>query len=289
MAMGRELHQAATSAHPGGVHTCPVAPSVRLSPGEAVAFHQPPVSPSPDRNRRSARPALLERLPLSCRVVFDVLKCHADHPHHLPSVRAVAEAGRLSYGATWRALRRLRAGHLVSWRTHGRGRAAYTVFTVHWETPKAQGIPAFGRFPQKNDPPRPLDYARDYRPQGLKRISHADGGAVRSGSPRPGTLSTRKAHRWASARIRAEVGSWPIPWERRARIIDAVSWALKQALDEGRIRPGPELGRAVQDLIVRLRMAEAISTCAQAAFAYGRWAVRQAAHAATLAVAGPPG
>lgn len=230
---------------------------------------------------------MLARMPTSCAVAFDVLRAWAAGEALDISVRELAAVCRLSYGATWRALRRLRGANLVRWQTYGRGRGQRSTLEVLWDRPRRTGT-GRARFPQVNDPPmRGLrnnaedtdamqhaaspSRARYPYPQGLTS-SLTDAERPESEPP-----ATGKAFRWAMAQVRAEVRRWPIPWAARNRVIRGCAVALSRAMARGEVCVGPELGAVVRGLVARLRMAEAISGDLGAAVRFARWAVRGAA------------
>ena len=154
----------------------------------------------------SRRPDVLSKMPLSCKVVFDVLRTHAMGKAVELPVRELAEVCRLSYAQTRRALRRLVGANLIRWQNPGPGRGHRSVFEVRWTPPS---------FPQKNDPP--LRGRDTLYPQGTKTTnSPKERLPAVAGTFSPGTnkkllpakgqarLSCR-AHRWAVGEFRRRV------------------------------------------------------------------------------------
>ncbi len=223
-------------------------------------------------NRRSCRPSVLAKMPQSCNVVFDVLRLISSEEAVSLSIRELASFCRLSYGATWRALRRLAGARLVRWKTFGCGAGHTSYFEVLWDLEEKLTTPATSSFPQKNDPP----YARGFITPGGSRISHTDGACRPKDVSRTSSFGMARAHRWACAQIRSEVRTWPLPWDRRNWVIDGVARAVGEVLEKGRVRPGPTLGILVRGVLFHLRQAEEISGNARSAAAFGRWAVRAA-------------
>lgn len=164
------------------------------------------IPPRDAHHGHSRRPDVLSKMPLSCEVVFDVLRTHAmGEAVELP-VRELAEVCRLSYAQTRRALRRLVGANLIRWQNPGPGRGHRSVFEVRWTPPS---------FPQKNDPPLP---ARDtLYPQGIKNANSpkerlpAVAGTSSRGTNRKTLLAkgqprlSSRAHRWAVGEFRRRV------------------------------------------------------------------------------------
>lgn len=226
-------------------------------------------TPSPT-DRRSCRPSVLAKMPQSCNVVFDVLRLISSEEAISLSIRELASFCRLSYGATWRALRRLAGARLVRWKTFGCGAGHTSVFEVLWDLEEKLTTPATSTFPQKNDPP----YARGFITPGGIRSSHTDGACRPRDTSRTSSFGMARAHRWACAQIRSEVRTWPLPWDRRNWVIDGVARAIGEVLEKRCVQPGPMLGLLVRGVLFHLRQAEEISVNPQSAAAFGRWAVR---------------
>ncbi len=251
----------------------PPAPCTTLSAAVGACPPEPRLAPRGETQSSpgmSSRPAVLQRMPLCCSVVFDVLRLMAGREEVCVSIRDLAAICRLSPSGCWMALRRLAGANLIRWRTSGAGARASSHFTVLWDQRRARGERSRPRFPQKNVHP----YTRESTTPGGVGISHADGRRRPVAQPETPPQKATRAHRWACAQIRKEVRTWPLPWPRRARVIDGVSRALAHAFSRGRVRPGPEVGVLVRGVLFHLRQAEAISGNARSAHAFGMWAVR---------------
>jgi len=168
------------------------------------------------------RPDVLRRMPLSCNIVFDVLRALTiGEAVELP-IRELAAMCRLSYEQTRRALKRLRGAHLITWKLNGPGRGHCSVFQVRW---------APVRFPQINDSP----YARvTLKPQRFD-VSFANAKTPPSTKATPQLRDrswqpSERAIRWALARVRDRL--WGLPKPRRKRAMDALAkafrWAARQ-------------------------------------------------------------
>ena len=244
----------------------------------------------------STRPNVLSDLPLSCRVVFDVVRSLSRGRAPLDlSIRDLAEMCRLSPTQTRRALVRLRAVKLLSWQTSGPGRGHTSNFVLLWHTrPSQRPQEARGRrghgvdtgeserramggrteggtsgYPQRKGSP----YARETVFPGEVRLSLTDG--QRPFSPTT-PIRGERAHRWAMARIREEVNRWPISPERRATVLAGVGPPLWRAVRDQEVRTRGELAAVVRCLVRRLQEAEGISGDLRTACRYGQWAVREA-------------
>ena len=162
-------------------------------------------------------------MPVSCRIVFDVLSTlePGEHP-----VRELAEMCRLSPAQVWRALRRLEGAHLIRRTSPGRGRRP-AAWQVLWKS-----------FPQLSVSPRPK---QRFTQGGLD--SHTD------------PPVSAKALRWALGQVRRELRGWPIPWPRRRELLAACAVALGREFRRG--PPGGwryrAWGRLVRAFVARLR------------------------------------
>jgi len=166
---------------------------------------------------------VLRKMPLSCNIVFDVLRALTMGEAAEVPIRELAEMCRLSYEQTRRALKRLRGAHLITWKLNGPGRGHCSVFQVRWALPG---------FPQLNDSP----YAREtLKPQRFN-LSFCKQKTRTSATPQ---LRGRQwapsecAIRWALARARDRL--WGLPKPRRERAMDALARAFRWAARQ----PGP--------------------------------------------------
>jgi len=189
------------------------------------------------------RPRVLARMPISCRIVFDVVRTL---PSPEVSLRGLAAMCRLSPTQTRRALIRLHAAHLIRW-TPGRPGKTSCVIS-RWRT-----------FPQPGVSPAPY---KDF-PTPEKGFSHT--------GLRP--QLTPRAHRWAMARLREEIRRYPVGWPRRNRLLAALSPPLLASITDGRVSTPRDLSRLVRRLIGLLRQAENITGSLKAAHAWANWAV----------------
>ena len=178
------------------------------------------------RDGYSRRPDVLRRMPLSCNVVFDVLRTYAKGKATELSIRELAEMCRLSYSQTHRALRRLMGANLIRWQNQGPGRGRRSLFEVRW---------TLSAFPQENDPPHaresltPQRFNTSFCEQKTARPSSQTNTPQLNQSWRP----SERAIRWALARARDRL--WGLPRPRRERAVEALARAFRQAARQ----PGP--------------------------------------------------
>jgi len=250
------------------------------------------------------RPDVLRKMPLSCNVVFDVLRALAMGEAVEFSIRELAQMCRLSPRQTRRALARLHGAHLIRWQRRGH----CSIIEVLWRNPpqrprnrlqrlgdisllpshlprKAKAAtsdgsafsPAVGSrssddrgsFPQKKGAPQK---SRSEEPfglpspytQGFKAFSHPD--------LRP--QLTNRAHRWAMARLREAVRACPVPWPRRNRLLGAMGLALWRAIARGEVRTPEELAQLVRRLRAAL-WGEGLPQEARTLHAWAGWKVRE--------------
>jgi len=184
------------------------------------------------------RPDVLRRMPMSCNVVFDVLRSFAmGEAVELP-IRELATMCCLSYEQTRRALRRLEGAHLITWQRCGPGRGHRSVFQVRWTPPS---------FPQLNDssPTRVRDKDSN-APSERSESFHSERGRVPSWQTRP---VSEKARRRALGRIRSELRRWGLPPAVRGELMDALGSALTKAIRKRRIRTARELAQVAEFVI----------------------------------------
>ena len=239
------------------------------------------------------RPDVLRKMPLSCNVVFDVLRALAMGEAVEFSIRELAQMCRLSPRQTRRALARLHGAHLIRWRRGRPGRGHRSSTEILWKSPNQRPRNRFqrrgdistpspptrrpketvsaglGGFPQKKGAPQKPRSEGTFRPpsphtQGFKTFSHPDS--------RP--QLTNRAHRWAMARLREAVRVCPVPWPRRNRLLEAVGSVLWRAIARGEVRTPEELARLVRRLRAAL-WGEGLPQEAKALHAWAGWKVRQ--------------
>ncbi len=160
------------------------------------------------------RPDVLKRMPLSCNIVFDVLRSSSMGEAVELSIRDLAEMCRLSYAQTRRALRRLVGANLIRWQNPGPGRGHRSIFEIRWAPPsfpqikdspptRAGGVKEFKNPPGKSDYSSPS--GRLPAPAGVSSPLPVDQKTPPAkGKP---TLSP-KAHRWAIAEFRRRLAYW---------------------------------------------------------------------------------
>lgn len=239
------------------------------------------------------RPDVLRKMPLSCSVVFDVLRSLAMGEAVTISVSELSVMCRLSHRQVRRILTRLHGAHLIYWHRGGPGRCHPSTIEILWKSPaqmarsrlrregdistpltssgKAKtGVSlGAGSFPQKKGAPQQCRPEADFRlrspyTQRFKSFSHMDS--------RP-QLSAR-AHRWAMAQLRRAVRACPIPWPRRNAILEALGQALWRVTAQQKVGGPRDLARLVQRLRAAL-LWEELPQERQALHAWAGWAVRE--------------
>ena len=194
-------------------------PGATIAPAGAGVKSTRAASQRDTGDKYPRRPDVLSKMPLSCNVVFDVLRSFAMGEAVELSVRELAEMCQLSYEQTRRALRRLQGAKLIRWRNPGPGRGHRSVFEVRWTPPS---------FPQENDSP----HARKSSavPQGEGSFAEAKTPPA-SPTPTPPPLKcqswqpSERAIRWALARVRERL--WGLPRQRRERAVGALARAFR--------------------------------------------------------------
>lgn len=147
------------------------------------------------------RPDVLNHLPRSCALVFDLVASYGGSL--VTSWRGLASSTRLSLVTVQRAVRRLQAVHLLEVRSLGRGRGARTQFRLRWRFPQGNVLPTGDKsskvFPE----------TRRY-PSG----------------------SAEKVFRWVMWEVRRDLRERPsICARRRACIMDALAPPVRRALE----------------------------------------------------------
>jgi len=250
------------------------------------------------------RPDVLRHMPLSCNVVFDVLRTYAAGEAAELSPRELAQVCRLSPRQVRRALARLQGAHLIRWQRGGPGRGHCSTIEVLWKnppqkprnrlqrlrdifqpprrakaaisvglafSPAVDSSPSDGRrsFPQKKGAPQQSRSEERFGfpspyTQGFKTFSHSDS------RPR----LTNRAHRWAMARLRGAVRACPVPWPRRNRLLEAMGLALWRAIARSEVGTPEELAQLVRRLRAAL-WGEGLPQEARALHAWAGWKVRE--------------
>jgi len=255
----------------------------------------------------SRRPDVLRRMPLSCNVIFDVLRSFAMGEAVELSIRELAEMCRLSPRQVRRALARLQGAHLIRWQRNGPGRGHRSIIEVLWKNPAqrprnrlqrpgdistpshpprkaraatsagAASPPAAGSrltdsrgsFPQKKGAPQKPRSEAPFEPH-----SPYTQGFKTFSHPDPRPQLANRAHRWAMARLREAVRACPVPWPRRNRLLEAMGLALWRAIARGEVRTPEELARLVRRLRAAL-WGEGLPQEAKALHAWAGWKVRE--------------
>jgi len=210
--------------------------------------------------QHSHRPDVLSKMPRSCNLLFDLLRSMADQRGQARvSLGHLADVSHLGSATVWRALRRLEGARLVVTVTPGSGKQA-TTWRVLWRSPLC-------RFPQASVPPAPIrSKPRD------SRVFNPKGTAAR-----PRGQPGERALRWAAAQVRRELagGFTSDPTKGRA-IVTGVQAALWRAVEGGRVRPGPHLGRVLRSVLRCLHDAHERAPAVGPWSAWASWAVKLA-------------
>ena len=157
------------------------------------------------RDGQERRPDVLRRMPLSCSVVFDILRFLAGGEAVEVSLRDLAEMTRYSPRQVRRALRRLEGAHLIRWKTSGPGRGHVSIFEILWRPlpfPQEKGAsPTRARDGFENPSEKCVDSFLRKTP------------ACAGGSPSPPRLKGRtrlspRAERWSIAEFRRRLAKW---------------------------------------------------------------------------------
>jgi len=253
------------------------------------------------------RPDVLRRMPLSCSVVFDVLRSLAIGEAITISVSELSVMCRLSPRQVRRALARLQGAHLIRWQRNGPGRGHRSIIEVLWKNPDqrprnrlqrpgdistpshpprkaraatsagAASSPAAGSrltdgrgsFPQKKGAPQKPRSEAPFEPP-----SPYTQGFKTFSHPDSRPQLANRAHRWAMARLREAVRACPVPWPRRNRLLEAMGLALWRAIARGEVRTPKELACLVRRLRAAL-WGETLPQDARALHAWAGWKVRQ--------------
>jgi len=254
------------------------------------------------------RPDVLRHMPLSCSIVFDVLRTYAAGEAAELSVRELAQMCRLSPRQVRRALARLQGAHLIRWQRGGPGRGHCSTIEVLWENPPQKPRNRLQRLGDMSSPSQPPRRAKAAISVGLAfspavGSSPSDGrrsfpqekeAPQKSRSEAPfGPLSpytqgfenfshsdsrpqlTNRAHRWAMARLREAVRVCPVPWPRRNRLLEAMGTALWWAITRAEVKTPEELAYLVRRLQAAL-WREQLPQGRRALHAWAGWAVHVA-------------
>jgi len=201
---------------------------------------------------KSQRPRVLEKLPLSARLLFGAFVALADNQSELQiSTRALGEYTGLSEPQVRRGIRRLIAVRLLEVVALGSGPIP-TTYHLRWRT---RSFPQPSASPSKNTPesdpksnPSVLTKAPvNDSPSSLRGVTPPED------PPKP-TSSVYNLHLpvsekgrcWALGEIRRFLIDCKVPGAKRAELMLAFARGLKLALRAGRIRNGRELGELVR-------------------------------------------
>lgn len=234
-------------------------PGARVAPQD-LCVKRKAVPSYGDALPRYRLPRVLRRMPASCRLVFAAFVALSDAQGRLEaSTRELARWTGCSPTQVRRALRRLAGARLIRLKCPA-GANTPPMWLLLWRA-----------FPQGV---RPHIRARESFYPEKRRISHTDS------RPR----LTHRAHRWAMARIREEVRGYPIPWNRRQRILNAIGAFLWRAIRAGTVRTAEALAKLVRRLIALLRQAEGVSEQTRRAFSWAGWAIREALGGCSISI-----
>jgi len=246
-------------------------------------------------------------MPLSCNIVFDVLRTYGmGEATELP-VHELAQMCRLSHRQVRRALARLQGAHLIHWQRSGPGRAHRSIIEVLWKDPPQRSRNRLQRpgdisfpshFPKKASAaisagPASPPAARSSLSDNHGSFPQKKGAPQKSRSevafelPSPYTQGfktfshpdsrpqlTNRAHRWAMARMREAVRACPMPWPRRNQLLEAMGLALWRAMVRGEVSTPEELAQLVRRLRAAL-WGEGLPQEVRTLHAWAGWKVRQ--------------
>jgi DNA-binding MarR family transcriptional regulator len=223
----------------------------------------------------TARPDVLQRMPRSCNIVFDLLSILVKNGSATISLRDLASEARLSPEAIRRALRRLEAVGLITW-TRAPGRGHRSVIALRWktatETEQSQVIhrpQAFAEEKARLDQQKRNVYSPETSRREVKKKSL-------SGYAHNLPLGSRAVF-WAMGQLRNNLFARPaIDGGRRAVIMACLGPAVFRAVKKGRVRTRGELGRLVGFLEARLEERRGLGLDLAATRRWAEWAVREA-------------
>jgi len=178
----------------------------RIAPGRP-AVKWPLVTRTKDRrDGQKRRPDVLRRMPLSCNVVFDVLRSLAGGEAVEVSLRELAEVTHYSTRQVRRALKRLEAAHLIRWETFGPGRGRRSILQVLWRSPSFPHLKGASlRVRDKNYSPSENSKRSSLRETALTDPSSVGSCQVVS---RLRHRPSPRAERWAIAEFRRRLAHW---------------------------------------------------------------------------------
>jgi DNA-binding transcriptional regulator YhcF (GntR family) len=223
----------------------------------------------------TARPDVLQRMPRSCNLVFDLLSILGKNGSATISLRDLASEARLSPEAVRRALSRLEAAGLITWR-RAPGRGHRSVIALRWKTVTETG--------QSQVIHRPKTFAEEKARLGQhKRNVYSPETSQRevkkkslSGYAYNLPLGSRAVF-WAMGQLRNNLFARPaIDGGRRAVIMACLGPAVFRAVKKGRVRTRGDLVRLVGLLEVKLEERRGLGLDLAATRRWAEWAVREA-------------
>ena len=214
---------------------------------------------------KSSRPAALGTLPLSARILFDVLALRAGPGPVEAGLAELAQVTRLSIAQVHRALVRLEAVGLIAW-ARARGRGGRSRITLRWVIHRPEGGDGEKRRPEL----AAAKFSSPYNPlrEGSKK-SHS--------GRRPGDLPVgSRALAWAMAQVREDLRARPsIDPRRRAVVMAALGPAVCRAMRRGEVRTRAELRALVAHILTRLDERRGLGEDLVATRRWAEWCVRE--------------
>jgi len=223
----------------------------------------------------TARPDVLQRMPRSCNLVFDLLSILGKNGSATISLRDLASEVRLSPEAVRRALSRLEAAGLITWR-RAPGRGHRSVIALRWKTVTETG--------QSQVIHRPKTFAEEKARLGQHKRNvyspETSQGEVKekslSGYAHNLPLGSRAVF-WAMGQLRNNLFARPaIDSGRRAVIMACLGPAVFRAVKRGRIKTRGELAQLVGLLEAKLEERRGLGLDLAATRRWAEWAVREA-------------
>lgn len=223
----------------------------------------------------TARPDVLQRMPRSCNLVFDLLSILVRNGSATVSLRDLASEARLSPEAVRRALSRLEAVGLITW-TRAPGRGHRSVIALRWKTATYTG--------QNQVIHRPKTFAEEKARLGQHKRNvyspETSQGKVKkeslSGYAYDLPLGPRAVF-WAMGQLRNNLFARPaIDGGRRAVIMACLGPAVFRAVKRGRIKTRGELAQLVGLLEAKLEERRGLGLDLAATRRWAEWAVRKA-------------
>ena len=222
----------------------------------------------------TARPDVLQRMPRSCNLVFDLLSILTKNGSATISLRDLASEARLSPEAVRRALGRLEATGLITW-TRAPGRGHRSVIALRWKTTTETEQSQVIHRPKASaeEKARPSQQNRNvYSPETPQSKTKKKS---LSGYAQNLPLGSRAVF-WAMGQLRNNLLARPaIDGSRRAVIMACLGPAVFRAVKRGRVRTRGELARLVSLLEAKLEERRGLGLDLAATRRWAEWAVRE--------------